>query len=64
MYVSVRASNDEFGGSFFLETEKKKTKKKRAFVYEVSDSSCLDTSREVITKNECMCHPIIVDTFQ
>lgn len=45
MYVSVRASNDEFGGSFFLETEKKKTKKKkRAFVYEVSDSSCLDTS--------------------
>lgn len=44
MCVSVRASNDEFRGSFFWETEKKKTKKKRAFVYEVSDSSCLDTS--------------------
>jgi hypothetical protein len=41
--VCARASNDEFGGSFFWETEKKKTKKKRAFVYEVSDS-CLDTS--------------------
>lgn len=37
---------------FFFFGKRRRRRRKRAFVYEVSDSSCLDTSCEVITKNE------------
>ena len=67
MRASVRVVRRIGKGSLcFLETEKKKTKKKRfAFTREVSSvSSCLDTSCEVITKKINVCVIIVVDTFQ